>query len=199
MAVTYTTAAKVQAELQMEAAFSDATLPTTAQVERFINQFETWIDNQTNHAWRTVSVAEEYHDIIQKYNEFDGVIKLSHRKITTLASGTDKLEIWNGSEWEEYVANKTEGRGDDYWVDKTNGLIYIHAVSYFDNSARVTYRYGEGSVPFDIELLCTMCVARKIYNGYPEGLNTNVQDYKVLNWKKDIQEIIDRYKEVMII
>jgi hypothetical protein len=80
-------------------------------------------------------------------------------------SGTDKLHIWDGGEYVEYIANKTGDdtittvTGKDYWIDKERGTIYLNSYNQFNLlsdapsgvTAYVTYRYATASTPDDIK------------------------------------------------
>lgn len=167
---------------------------------------EDYIDKKTGHAWRTVTVTNEYHDIPEQYDRHVGRrISLYHRTITTLASGTDKIEVWDGSSWVEWVANKTEGRESDYWVDYEEGIIYLMAAFTFHKkkAVRVTYRYGESSVPDDIKHACALLVAAQIISsddrsnmlaetGDPTRM---AYDTRASRWKGKAEDILANYKE----
>lgn len=172
MAVTYTTSAKVAAYLQ-RTAFDGSSVPTSTQVEDFIYRAESRIDLHTHSAWRSTTVTEETTWLVT--NQLGLLpfgypyIQLAHRPIKALSNGSgDKLEIWNGSNWIDWVdpANgKTEGRADDYWMDEPNGRIYIlqgFPVVTYQVGVRATYRYGFSSVPEWVEDLATKMAALDI-------------------------------------
>jgi hypothetical protein len=83
-----------------------------------------------------------------------------------MASGTDALNVWDGSVYTEYLANKTgtntvtDSVNKDWWVDTERGIVYInnYATLNMMNSspqgvdAYVTYRYRTASTPDDIKL-----------------------------------------------
>ena len=66
--------------------FSASTNPTQTTVEGWINESEDWIDQETMHAWRAVTVTKEQHHVhAPQYQRRDGSeIKLLHRNIRTL-------------------------------------------------------------------------------------------------------------------
>lgn len=218
MAVTYTTAAKVSSLMrlidptdQSRLTFDTDTDPTLAEVEAAINRAEDRIDKETNHAWRAVTVTDEYYDLLCDFGRFykrQYAIHLKHRKINELVSGTDKIEIWDGSAWVDLVLDAngyTEGRGGDYWVDYNQGIIYLvnKRPWVLENGIRVSYRYGEASVPGDIETACTKLAAIEIAetNDYVVTLPDGVSEYgissKVDKWQSDVDKILDKRRELI--
>ena len=210
--VDYTTAANVSALLQIT--ISGSTTPTTTQVETFIEEAEDQIDNITHHAWRSVTVTEEYYDFpknAQSYrNNVAGIpIFMRHRNITTFSSGTDKIEIWDGSSWVDWVATKTEGRDGDYWLDNEQGVLYIRQFfPYFITKAvRLTYRYGESSVPGDIQEATTKMAAMKVIQMDDQTSNLNETgdptrlsyDQRISQWNKDIKRILQNNTEMFVV
>ena len=196
---------------QSRLVFNDSTDPSLAEVERFIMEAMGRIDRETNHAWRSTTVTYEYHDI--PYNSYNFlrsqfVIHLKHRKINTLVSGTDKIEIWNGTEWEDLVLDAngyTEGRGNDYWLDYEQGVLYLvtRKAWSLEKGIRVSYRYGDSSVPADIEQACTKLVVIDIAENdnyvvqLPEGVDNYGVMSKVNSWKKDVERILYNHREII--
>lgn len=212
---TYTTATTLAGFLRLYDASSQArfvpgasTDPLLSEMNNLINQAEDFIDRETNHAWRAVTVTNEYHDIQPMY---DGTyrrelpVKLNRRSIRAMVSGTDKIEYWNGSSWIEMVATKTEGRANDYWVDYTNGIVYFIETKpqYYVRGVRFTYRYGESTVPKDIELAATMLAALSIVtndeykNVLPEGVREVMTTQRIDMWQKRIDRILDNHREMV--
>jgi hypothetical protein len=220
MTVTYTTAANVASLMRLidqntgsRLVFSTDTDPTLVEVENLINRMEDHIDRETGHAWRAIQVMDEYYDIPYNcYNFYQRQfpIHLKHRNINTLVSGTDKIEVWTGNEWEDIILDAngyTEGRGNDYWVDYTQGIIYLKDKRPWtlDKGIRVSYRYGESSVPGDIEDACTKLVAINIAENddyvvaLPEGTDKYSIMSKVDSWKRDVERILYNRREIITI
>lgn len=155
--------------------FTSSTFPLDSTVEDFINMAEKRIDLLTNHVWHTSrasahgTVTEErarVQSVRSNVINSRGRIQLAHYPIVDMASGTDKLHVWDGSEYVEYLANKTgtntvtSPTNKDWWVDTERGIIYLDNYSLFNmvNSspagvdAYVTYRYATASTPDDIKL-----------------------------------------------
>lgn len=192
--------------------FSSSTTPTKTQVESFIEMNEDYIDNETMHTWREKTVTDEYHHIDKlTYNRREGiVIWLNHRKIRTFSSSDgDKLEVWDGSDWTDYLTDKTEGRNNDFWVDYNDGVIFLNTIlssylpRYFD--LRVTYRFGETSVKGDIKKACILLTARDVLMQddrsilLPEGTSNISLLNKAEQWKIKADEIIFSNKEIKLL
>lgn len=168
--MTYCVAADVQRVLGRSTAFSGSTNPTDTQVATSILEAQDIIDGDVNHSWQTLTVTDEYYDLPrrdygQNRSQFsDGVpIYLKHREITTLSSGSgDKVEVWNGSSYEDWLSTKTEGRADDFWLDYTKGILYLNTWPLVNGERariRLTYRYGGGTVPQRIQRACALQTA----------------------------------------
>lgn len=200
---TYTTSAKVAAFLNLPA-FSASTIPTSTTVDNYILRAQDQIDFKTGHAWRSTTITNEYHNV---YNiRQDGFIKIrfNHRAIKTLSTGSgDAIEIWNGTSWEEYISTKTESRASDFWVNYTDGILYVKSMpSHEHDSIRLTYRFGESTIPYDIEEVATLIAATAIVSGkYRTASNPDVDDDTVISsWKARISEILsDRYESRLAI
>jgi len=86
-------------------------------------------------------------------------VYLGHRFVRKLVS----LKLFNGSEYEEWIGEKTEARNiGDYWVDYWNGVVYINVFWYYQGGKEVTvaYLYGRDDLPWYIKEL-TMLYAIK--------------------------------------
>ncbi len=213
---SYTTAAKVASQLrlilpstQARLTFSASTDPTLLEVENFILEAEDEIDRSTNHAWRAVTITNEYHDLSGLYTgayRQELPFKLHHRSIRAMVSGTDKIEYWNGSSWIDMVATLTEGRANDFWVDYTHGWIYFVSTKpdYAERGIRVTYRYGESSVPGDIQSIATLLAAAKIIASdtykvtIPEGGNMQGIQDAADAWEKRAYDRLEKRKEIIL-
>lgn len=214
MVVTYCAATDVQRVLNKPTAFSSSTTPTSTQVESFINEAEDEIDRRTQHAWKSTSVSNEYYDIPSYPVRLEGFttgfeINLRHRKITTLATPTDKLEVWNGSSWVDWVATKTEGRANDYWLDLEQGKLFIKNFYLFfrRKGIRMTYRYGESSVPKDIQRAAAMLAAIQILRMEDRSMILNETGSvsaipyaeRITSMEKEIDRILFNRTEIPVI
>ena len=163
---TYCAAADVARLLNKETNYFTAnTVPSTDSVNAFIMEAEEVVDKDTQSAWRTRKVTNEYHTIErnQEYEYQTGYrIKLVQKylKPLTTAQG-DKLEVWNGSEYEDFLVTKTEGRGKDFWLDYERGVLFIRGFIFRtrESQFRITYRYGQTVVPKNIQQATALRVA----------------------------------------
>lgn len=219
MAVTYCTSDDVAKFIWRDGSgddFTTSTNPSKAHVEQLINDAEDRIDSITTHGWRTKSESEEIHDYVvspltQRSWYRRGAAYLNHRKlINPLVSGTDKIEIWNGSEWVDIIlaANGyTEGRGDDYWIDYEKGIIYFINTYPLttERSIRATYRYGDTIVTNSIRNACVKMVAIDLLTQddrtvlLPEGTDNLRLTSKIEEWRKDIATTIDHNFELLFV
>ena len=212
---TYTTAAKVASLLrlinsaQTRLTFSASTDPTLLEVENFILEAEDEIDRATNHAWRAANITNEYHNLSGLYTgayRQELPVKLNHRSVRAMVSGTDKIEYWDGSSWIDMVATLTEGRANDFWLDYTHGWIFfVNTKPYYaDRGIRVTYRYGESSVPGDIQNITTLLAAAKIIASdtykvvIPEGGNMRGIQDAADAWEKRAYDRLEKRKELIL-
>ena len=167
----YCTSSQVASFLQVPS-FSGSTTPSGGHVDDFIEMSEARVDELTNHAWATAragTVTNERARIqLVRSNVINsrGRIQLEHYPIIGLASGTDALNVWDGSAYTEYLANKTgtntvtDSVNKDWWVDTERGIVYINnyaTLNMLNSSpqgvdAYVTYRYRTASTPDDIKL-----------------------------------------------
>ena len=151
--------------------FSSSTFPLDSTVEEFINMAEERIDQLTDHAWhssRPKTVTEErgrIQRVMSNSVNDRGRIQLRHYPILDMVDGTDKLHIWDGGNYVEYINSKTGDdtitnvTGKDYWIDKERGTIYLNSYNQFNLlsdapsgvTAYVTYRYATAATPQDIK------------------------------------------------
>lgn len=127
--------------------FTTGSTPKLAQLEALIEENCSELEQRTNRAWRELTVSNDYKDL-QAYRRYDtGIRVYLHLGVLTLASGSgDKLEVWTGSSWEDWLSSKTEGRNNDYWLVPEQGYLYLNAYNYERvHGVRVSYRYNESA------------------------------------------------------
>lgn len=202
----YTTMINVKNYLQLTNDFTDSTKPSLNTIMDWIFDAEDEIDNDTRHSWRETTISDEYHNTDgERGYTCKSQINLDNRNIKTFDTDEgDKLEIWTGSEWEDYITEKTEGRDEDFWVDYENGVIYIRNGYFYyrDKGARISYRYGETSVPRDIKKVATLIVVRDFYlnedrsNMLPSGEGQNLSYPSKLELiEREINKKLNRHRE----
>lgn len=198
----YTTADKVAIELGFASGyFTTTSTPKLAEINNIINRIEDRIDNRTGHAWRAKSVSDEYVRPSSVYRYGTGVqFELIHRSIQSVS----KIEVWNGNEWEDWITDKTEGRNADYWIDETNGTVFLNNITrIYPRGIRISYVYGETAVTGGIEDCATMMAALKVLN-IPEfsvvlfsqvGENKQNWDSNKKEWERQIEDILGNNQE----
>lgn len=191
---------------------SSSTEPTRNEVIRLIHSVEDKIDRATRHAWREKIVADELYNYLPPRDIGYGerrrdsrCVPLKHRKIKALsAADGDKVEIWNGTEWKNYLLNYTEGRDQDFWMDYEGGNLFFgnHYPTRISNSIRLSYRFGEMEVPHDIRFCCAKMVGIDLMltSDYstivPAGDFSMGIEKKVAPWQEFIKDVLATYTEV---
>ncbi len=215
----YTSVRRVEKFMRLPT-ITDTTTPTIQEVAQIISKKQDEIDYKTGHAWRKrysgtksgddQTANYEYYDMEFRYEYHTGrPVYLSHRRVYEFdASEGDALEVWNGSEWEDWLITRTEGRGEDFWVDYSTGVLHVHARWGITRpkGIRLKYRYGETVVNRIVEDICTKMVAIELL--YGESRNAFVQegggvgslsfDRKIDHWEKDIETDISGLKEFQV-
>ena len=212
--VAYCSADDVARQLQVrEFGGEGATSPSLEDVENSILEAQDEIDQQTHHAWREKTISNEKHDLNQLRYEPDAgwPIYLKHRAIKTLSSSDgDKIEMWDGSAWVDWVASSdyTEGRGNDYWMDYEQGVLYIRSATIFavkNKAVRITYRHGTSTVPKDIRKACLLMACIDVLESnnrtllVPEESNPMLSyASKISRWNEKIERTLSNHAEIMI-
>lgn len=184
--------------------FTASTIPSSSSVETFILEAEEQVDRDTQRAWRSRTVTNEYHDINKntQWHPGQGIrIKLNHRFIKSLSSGSgDKLEVWEGSGYIDFLTNRTEGRGNDFWLDYENGVLYLRNYVYvfYANAIRITYRYGEETVPFNITQATAIHAGFLILNNEDSSfLLSETGETKNQPYDQRLSILQRRYKQIL--
>lgn len=215
---TYTTVRHVQDLLGMTT-LDDTTTPTIQRVVALINRKEDRIDYKTGNAWRErfsgtksgqdMTAKYVYYDVMGNYERQSGIpVYLENRNIRTFSeSEGDVIEIWDGSSYVDWVANKTEGRAEDYWVDYAQGILYIRSRFSVVGPVklRTKYRYGEDVLNKLVEDLCTKMVAIDLLASdsrsviLAEGSATLKHRDKIAMWKEENDEDLASLKEFQVL
>jgi len=215
---TYTTVDRVATFLGLDVdRFGEDSSPTKAQVEQIISAMEDYVDRYTRHAWREKSTnGYEYHKMRRAtwraWWYLGTGVYLRHRKVRQLDPDEgDSLQVFNGTEWEEWLGVKTEAENGDFWLDYDNGILYIRRIwwLWFPRGyiLRIKYRYGETSVPEAIRMATTLLVAAQLVESgdyvflLPEGAGQGAitAREKIEMWRTQAHEILDRYTEVYVV
>ncbi len=210
MAVTYCTTAQVASFLQVDA-FSVSTSPTDTEVAEFINRAEQYIDEKTHHAWRSTTVTSRLLDVYEQYDDVSvaGYICSAHLPHGRITNPLTSLKVYDGSTFVEWISSKTEGYNDDYWIDYDRGIIYFRNTYPYrkENAIIVSYAYGAGAVPKDIEKAAILLAAADVLAGddythlIPEGSYSTrmTNKSKIEAWRSEAEKIIAQRSELVTV
>lgn len=206
MVTTYTTADIVAGLLQTDL-FTTETTPTLTQVEKIINRKEDRIDQKLKHSWREAESKEIL--LSPTFIDYRNGLRyeLPNYTIKTLNSiSGDKLEVWDGTKYVDYLTEKTEGRDKDFWLDYNLGVLFIRNGSRASTKKgiNIKFRYGEDAVTGDIEDLCTMMTCIDLLNQYEQnirwsedgGNNSNPNRDRIRVWKEEIKELFNSLSNI---
>jgi len=202
MAVTYCTVEDVSDFMRVP--ISSTTTPTKAQVEKVINRKEEILDRRIGHTFgRNKTITNEIHDLPLLYTFGWGTpIYLQHRNIRDLSNAAgDKIEVWKG-ESNEYDDILTDSQW--YQFDPVYGRLYLRGFIFSimrKNRIRVTYRFGDATVPEDVEDACIKLVAIDLLttslrmDRLPVGGSALTWGEIIEQWKEDIESCVINRRE----
>ena len=206
MAVTYCTVDDIADFLRIP--ITATTTPNKTQVEKLINRNEEKLDRRIGHTFgREKTVTREIHDLPLLYTFGWGTpIWLQHRNIKDLSSSSgDKIEIWQGasSAYDDIIADQ-----EFYEFDPVYGRLYLRGFLFSimrKNRVRVTYRYGDATVPEDIKDSCIKLAAIDLINTSLRmdqipfgGTQINLENSMKM-WLEDVEDCILNRREVFVI
>lgn len=206
MVVTYCTVEDVADFLRIP--ITATTLPNKTQVEKLINRKEEVLDRRIGHTFgREKTITKEIHDLPLLYTFGWGTpLWLQHRQIKPLNSSSgDKIEVWKG---EDNDYDDIIGEGQWYEFDETYGRLYLRGFLFSimrKNRIRITYRYGDTTVPDDVEDACVKLVAIELLttslrmDQIPIGSNQINIDTSIKHWQESIEECVMNRREVFVI
>lgn len=204
MPTTYCTVADISDFLRVP--ITATTTPNKTQVEKIINRKEEELDRRIRHTFGRNKQVTEVHDLPLHYNFGWGTpIYLSHRNCRDFDTGSgDKIEIWKGSSegYSEIQDTNT------YSFENQLGKLFLRGFLYTifrDYRVRITYRYGDATVPDDITDACIKLTCIDILNSsfrmdiLPMGGNgVDIQASKA-DWRADVETCIENRQEVFVI
>jgi hypothetical protein len=151
--------------------FDTTTNPDRDTIYDYIEAASSKMDRKTQQAWRANTVRDATFDHRGIYYWLSGhPITLEKKNVRPMNPDKgDKLEVWNGNEWEDFLTKPsyTQGRDGDYWVDGPNGILWVYerAILRPHPKFRITYRYGYDHVPADIRDAIAKHAAADIASG----------------------------------
>ena len=206
MATTYCTVADVADFLRVPITASST--PNKAQVEKIINRKEEELDRRIGHTFgRNKTITNEIHDLPLLYTYGWGTpLFLKHRNCRDLSSSAgDKIEIWQGAD-----ATYTDILDNSQWFDfePVYGRLFLRGYIFTilrKNRVRVTYRYGDATVPLDIEDACIKLTCIDLINSsfrmdiLPVGSNGADIQMSKSDWRADVENCIENRQELHFI
>jgi len=104
----------------------------------------------------------------------------------------------------DWIAEKTEARGSDFWLDYEAGILFLGEYGSMVKGVRIKFRYGETVVPYDVEECATKLAAMNVMRSGYFGLTPQGNDYLSMQSKpemlrKETDMIISRRAEFVII
>ena len=202
MAVTYCTVEDISDFMRVP--ISSTTTPNKAQVEKLINRMEEVLDRRIGHTFgRNKTISKEIHDLPLLYTFGWGTpIYLQHRNIRDLSNADgDKIEVWKGS-GSEYDDILTDSQW--YQFDPVYGRLFLRGFIFSilrKNRIRVTYRYGDETVPLDVADACIKLVSINLLttslrmDRLPVGGSAMTWNDIIAEWKEDIENCVLNRRE----
>ncbi len=206
MVVTYCSVADVSDFLRVP--ITSTTTPNKAQVEKIINRKEEELDRRIGHTFgRNKQISREVHDLPLLYTYGWGTpLFLQHRNCRDLSAAEgDKIEVWEGS-----GSTYTDIMGNSQWYDfePVYGKLFLRGYIFTiirKHRIRVTYRYGDATVPLDIGDACIKLTAIDLLNSsfrmdiLPTGGDGASFEGSKSDWRADIENCVDNRREVFFI
>ena len=206
MATTYCTVADVSDFLRVP--ITATTTPNKTQVEKIILRKEEELDRRIGHTFgRNKTVTDEIHDLPLLYTYGWGTpIFLKHRNCRDIDySQGDRIQVWQGAD-----STYTDISQDGQWYDfePVYGRLFLRGYIFTilrKNRIKVTYRYGDATVPYDIQDACIKLVAIEILNSsfrmdiLPMGGSGIDIGTSKAEWRADVENCIENRQEVFFI
>ena len=206
MAVTYCTVEDVSDFLRVP--ITATSTPNKRQVEKIINRKEEELDRRIGHTFgRNKTVTKEIHDLPLLYTYGWGTpvfLKLRNCRDFSYAAG-DRIEVWEGA-----GSSYTDILNDEQWYDfePVYGRLFLRGYIFTiirKNRIRVTYRYGDETVPLDVSDACIKLTAIDLLNSsfrmdiLPVGSNGANMELSKSDWRADVENCIDNRQEIFFI
>lgn len=144
--------------------FDSNTLLSSTDVEEIIRQNMDHIDSFTQHSWQVNTSTDELKDVIfsDKWRWHGDYIVTGQTMNRPLRSLT-KIEVVQGGQYIDITG--TENRTSTYYTDPRSGEFFIvgsSMPSILRRGVRITYQWGEATVPRDVKMACVMLTAAYI-------------------------------------
>lgn len=194
--------------------FSAESDPSLNEVNEWIEDAQEEIETYTGRAYRSVTITNEMYTPRGEqwlgrshlYFTYATLIHMEHNNIKTLdTSQGDKIEYFDGDNWADLLVTGIQGDGfseGDFWIERDRGVLY-----FFNNhpredvpSVRLSYRYGESSVPRDIKkatslLVCAVIVDSEFYvRQFPQNIQGQNLETIAESWREQAYKILERHR-----
>lgn len=184
--------------------------PALAYWQDAILAAEEEVDRICKQAWRERTVTNEYpHDGLGNMPDPEGFILVPLRRLHVkdfVSASGDKIEVWNGSQFENWVTARTQGRNADWYLVPELGHLYLRTRVLYGNPGqrvRVTYRYGQATVPRNIKRATALLAAAELgvgqlesQHGQGSGLDFVAQPSRVDAWRNQAMRLLTPYVAV---
>jgi hypothetical protein len=172
-------------------------------INDFIDRNEAYIERATGTAWKEVRAVNEYNSLQRRSFDWEVGIPIflqysPVRQFDNVAG--DKLEIWNGSQWEEWITQRQEGRDKDFWVDYEDGIVFLRfflPIFYSRFAVRITYRYGYTTVNEDIKKATILLTAADVLENESRSTLTPAGETQFMGYTDRIDKWIKEAKEII--
>jgi hypothetical protein len=132
----------------------DDTFPWADDIKEAILESEQVIDDRIRTSYRPIRVVNEYHTITELWRWGSGIgVPLNHKYVLPLRKSLgDSVQVFNydkGDTYTEALDSWSEGRGNDFWVNYEEGIIYFYEKWpwQWEKGIKITYRYRLNSTP----------------------------------------------------
>lgn len=181
--------------------------PSLAYWQDVIMSVEEEVDRMCKQAWRERRVTDEYPASGLEYMaDPEGFVLVPLRRMhvrALLTASSDKLEVWNGSQFQDWLTTHTEGRNAHWYLIPEMGHLHLRARTLYGNPAmrvRVTYRYGQTTVPRNIKRATALLAAAELgvgqvesQHGHGSALDHVPQDTRVSSWRNQAMRLLTPY------
>lgn len=224
MTATYTTADRIASLLlyteideagtsTIRKKFDGDSNPTSDEVEDTIEEMEDLIDEYCEMSWRlNTRTSPEYHNYITRGfrgryvdRSGKGIYSFSPKKKFMRTLDTDEgdaFEVFDGTSWIDFLTTYSEGIAmyeGEYWINYDENKIYIfnHFPRIGQNMIRLTYRWGQSTVPKGIRYACTLLTSAQINERFEMYKEVSKDTSPALNqsqqWRERAYKILDEY------
>lgn len=184
--------------------FTEETDIKRSVVIQFIKEAETRIDRLTRNSWKENYVVDELHDLPFPLNGLsprDTAVGLPQANICEWDDEKDSLFVFKDDNWIDYTEIPQAQLDDTWWIDYKIGVLHFNNFyPWFYSGAnriKISYRWGNSTVPDDIVEACTKLVAIRIIQSefnkimmYNRMSNPIRWEDIIHDWKKDIDSIL---------